>query len=246
MPFIPTLATKDGFLRHIVNKGKRREGMATSTQQPVWAPTRGAIHAVIADFDSVRRHAVRSLLVAEHGYDVIAEVDSVHSCRQILTDFTPELLVCTAPFVCEQTVTGRPFPLYITIGAAAVSPERLICSLDEKISHEDIADALSAATVRILTTKAGELSSLIRRYVQHSEPLRDDPKVFAERDGHFVELLPQDILWIKASGNYVRLYTANGEYQQRESIRSIASRLERCGFVRIHRGAVVNGSAIPF
>ena len=221
-------------------------GMATSTQQAILAAPRGAIHAVIADYDSVRRNAVRSLLLAEHGYEVIAEVMSVHECRQILAERTPELLVCTAPFVCEQAVPGRPFPLYITIGPAAVPPERLICALNEKISRDDIAEALSTATVRILTTKAGELSSLISRYVQHSEPSRDDPKVFAERDGRFVELLPQEILWIKASGNYVRLYTENGEYHQRESIRSVASRLESCGFLRIHRGAVVNGQAIRF
>jgi two-component system LytT family response regulator len=220
--------------------------MATSTQQPMWAPSRGAIQAMIADFDSVRRRAVRSLLVAEHGYDVIAETDSVHECRQILTDITPELLICTAPFVCEQTVASRPFPLYITIGPAAVSAERLICALDENISHDAIADALSTATVRILTTKAGELSSLIRHYVQHRDPLRDDPKIFAEREGRFVELFPRDILWIKASGNYVRVYTGNGEYHQRESIRSVASRLEPCGFLRIHRGAVVNRHAIRF
>jgi hypothetical protein len=220
--------------------------MATSTQQTILSTSRGAIHAVVADFDSVRRHAITTLLVAEHGYDVIAEVMSVHECRQILTEFTPELLICTAPFVCEETVAGRPFPLYITIGPAAVSPERLIGALGESISHDAIADALSTATVRILTTKAGELSSLIRRYVQHSDPLRDDPKVFAERDGRFVELMPHEILWIKASGNYVRLYTGNGEYHQRESIRSVASRLEPCGFLRVHRGAVVNGHAIRF
>lgn len=63
----------------------------------------------------------------------------------------------------------------------------------------------------------------------------------AVRDTHrttFVEVTEID--WIGAAGNYAELHTLDGTHLLRESISSLAARLDPMRFVRIHRSVVVN------
>lgn len=68
---------------------------------------------------------------------------------------------------------------------------------------------------------------------------RPDQLVFKVDGRHiFVDL--DDIDWIGASANYVRLNAGAASYLVRESIGRLSSRLDRERFVRIHRSVVVN------
>jgi len=61
------------------------------------------------------------------------------------------------------------------------------------------------------------------------------------RDGErfrFVEL--QDIDWLEASGNYVRLHRGSDDLRVRSTLKGLLLRLDPSRFVRIHRSAVVN------
>jgi DNA-binding LytR/AlgR family response regulator len=49
-----------------------------------------------------------------------------------------------------------------------------------------------------------------------------------------------DIVSVLAKGNYVRLQQNELSYQLRESISVVAERLEKQGFIRIHRSVLVN------
>jgi two-component system, LytTR family, response regulator len=49
---------------------------------------------------------------------------------------------------------------------------------------------------------------------------------------------------IEAQGNYVLLETAVRSYLLRESVSTVATKLEHYGFVRIHRSTIVNGSMV--
>jgi two-component system LytT family response regulator len=50
----------------------------------------------------------------------------------------------------------------------------------------------------------------------------------------------EDIDWIEAAGNYLRLHTSKDEHLLRETMTAIASRLDSAQFVRIHRSTIVN------
>ena len=49
-----------------------------------------------------------------------------------------------------------------------------------------------------------------------------------------------DIEWIESAGNYVRLHARSGPHEIRETLSSLANRLNPREFVRIHRSALVN------
>jgi two-component system, LytTR family, response regulator len=55
---------------------------------------------------------------------------------------------------------------------------------------------------------------------------------------------PEDVLWIGAEGNYVRLHTESSSYLLRESMRNLEESLDPNLFLRVHRCAFVNAESI--
>jgi hypothetical protein len=53
-----------------------------------------------------------------------------------------------------------------------------------------------------------------------------------------------DVEWFEASGNYVRIHTADGSYLCRMPLAQFAQDLEPRSFVRVHRSAIVNLDAV--
>jgi two-component system LytT family response regulator len=63
--------------------------------------------------------------------------------------------------------------------------------------------------------------------------------VFKSR-GRILFLSVQDIRWIEAEENYVRIHTANESHLLREPIGQLESRLNPVTFLRVHRSSIVN------
>ncbi len=63
-------------------------------------------------------------------------------------------------------------------------------------------------------------------------------------EGKEVCLLLSELLYFESEGNYLRVYTAEGEYRFRSTISAVESTLKKEGFLRLHKGFLVNQSAI--
>jgi hypothetical protein len=189
---------------------------------------------------------IRGSLLFAADYEVIAETDSASELARLVSEETPELVIGSLPLVLGAEAEEQPFPLCIAIGRTPVtSPARTIASLPEQVLAPAVEEALATAVVSILNVKASELSHLIRQYVLHSDTVVPQPLTLeVERDGRRTEIEVDAVQWINAAGNYVRLHTADGACVMRASIRSVATRLLRAGFVRIHRGTVVNTRSV--
>lgn len=59
-----------------------------------------------------------------------------------------------------------------------------------------------------------------------------------------VSLFLQDILYLEAKGNYLEIHVREKEYRIRETMRTAQEELAPCGFVRIHKGFLVNQQAV--
>lgn len=57
---------------------------------------------------------------------------------------------------------------------------------------------------------------------------------------HSRVLAVADIDWIRADGNYVRIHAAGAAFLHRETLQGLLAALDPAGFLRIHRGIVVN------
>ena len=72
------------------------------------------------------------------------------------------------------------------------------------------------------------------------KPLR----IAIRTEGKIVFVDPADVIVIEAQGNYVLLQTRSRSHLLRESVSTVAERLERYGFIRIHRSTIVNQAFI--
>ena len=64
---------------------------------------------------------------------------------------------------------------------------------------------------------------------------------FAVKIDGQLHLVPMDeIEWIEASGNYVKLHARGAAHPMRQTMKSMEARLHPDRFVRIHRGAIIN------
>jgi len=69
---------------------------------------------------------------------------------------------------------------------------------------------------------------------------RRNGRLIVKTGGKVLFLRSQDVEWVEAAGNYVRLHVAGESYLYRESMKNMETRLDGDQFVRIHRSAIVN------
>jgi DNA-binding LytR/AlgR family response regulator len=69
-------------------------------------------------------------------------------------------------------------------------------------------------------------------------------KIAIKTKGKILLIHPGDILAVEAEGNYVLLRRPTDSHLLRESISTMAEKLQAYGFIRIHRSVLVNASAV--
>jgi DNA-binding LytR/AlgR family response regulator len=92
-------------------------------------------------------------------------------------------------------------------------------------------------TSRSLESRNGRLLSLVQN-------LRADPgpadRFVVRSAGRMVFVRADDVDWIEAAGNYVRLHAGGTSYLLRETMTAMQARLDPVKFLRIHRSRIVN------
>lgn len=63
-------------------------------------------------------------------------------------------------------------------------------------------------------------------------------------EGKRVCLLLPELLYFEAEGNYLHVFSKTGRYRFRSTIASVENTLAGCGFIRIHKGFLINQAAV--
>ena len=82
--------------------------------------------------------------------------------------------------------------------------------------------------------------------------LEDAVEEVSSRDKHFffhtasgdIKLQMDDILYFEAEGNYIKIKTGSDEYRFRETMQALEMSLKSDGFIRVHKGFLVNQEAV--
>ncbi|PYK62271.1 MAG: DNA-binding response regulator [Verrucomicrobia bacterium] len=101
--------------------------------------------------------------------------------------------------------------------------------------------ALERARDRIQRQQTGELSHQISELLADLKTGVKHPERLAIKSGGKVLFLKLDeIDWIEAADNYVRLHAAREAHLLRETMNSLEKRLDPEQFIRVHRSRIVN------
>ena len=82
--------------------------------------------------------------------------------------------------------------------------------------------------------------------------LEDAVEEVSSRDKHFffhtasgdIKLQMDDILYFEAEGNYIKIKTGSNEFRFRETMQTLEMSLKSDGFIRVHKGFLVNQEAV--
>ena len=109
-------------------------------------------------------------------------------------------------------------------------------NLEDDFRERRLAELLAAAA-----TLQRQLAALL------GPPAPERPafhRLAVRNNGQVLFLSFEEIEWIEAAGNYVRLNAGGESHLLRETMSGVESKLPRDGFLRIHRSAIVNLEAV--
>lgn len=218
------------------------------------------VRTVIADDERLARQKLMILLESEPAVNVVAECQDGRQTVAAIRSFRPEMLLLDIQmpdldgFQVLSEISEEEMPVVIFTTAydqyairafESNALDYLLKPFDRERLHHAVARAQSelrksrdhAITHRILNL----LSQVRPGGVAAAQP---DQRLVIRANGRVVFLDLENIEWVEAAANYVRLHVGKDSYLFRETISRISERLDPNHFVRIHRSTIVNVSKI--
>jgi two-component system, LytTR family, response regulator len=209
------------------------------------------VRVLIVDDEPAARKRVRDLLARRDGVTVAAECGDVPSARAMLAFARPHVVFLDVrmpgadgfELVQDQGAAALPVIVFVTAYDAHAVRAFEVRAVDYLLKPFD-EERFDAALLRAREEVERRLAAgANQRRADEVEPAPGAgyPERLALRSaGRVVLVRSDDIDWIDAAGNYVRIHVAGKAHEVRESIGAIEGELDRRRFVRIHRSTIVN------
>ena len=208
------------------------------------------LRTVIADDEPLARERMRSLLADEDDIEVVAEAaDGLSTVDAILTH-APDLvfLDISMPkldgFGVIEAVGADRMPTVVFVTAYDKHALRAfdVQALDYLLKPFDT-DRFQAALRRVRQQIEGGQGDIERRLLalvrDLNRPARPE-RIVVKSSGRLFFLRTDEIDWVEAAGNYVKLHVGAESHLMRETMTAIEQRLNPETFFRIHRSHIVN------
>jgi two-component system, LytTR family, response regulator len=211
------------------------------------------IRVVIADDEPLARNRVRRLLSGEKDIEIVAECKNGREVVDALERHQPELIFLDIEmpeldgFGVMEEVGAEQMPVVIFVTAYdqyAVQAfethalDYLLKPFDEERFHK----ALQRARGHMERSRSGEVAARLLAMLHdvRPQPTPSSDRLVIKSGGRVVFLKSEEIDWVEAAANYVRIHAGNDEYLMRETMNAFEAKLDTRRFMRIHRSIIVN------
>jgi two-component system LytT family response regulator len=215
------------------------------------------VRTIIADDEPLARQKLRLLLNLEPEVKIVAECHDGSQALAAIRACRPDLLMLDiqmpsldgfqvlseiAPEEMPVVIFTSAYDQYAIRAFEAHALDYLLKPFDQERLHQ----AIDRARFELSKTKDREITRRILKLLSVVKP--DKPPTAPGFDGRFVIktkgrivfLDLDDIDWLEAAANYVRLNVGKEVYLFRETISRVSERLNPNHFIRIHRSMIVN------
>src|SRR5207247_2379371 len=111
---------------------------------------------------------------------------------------------------------------------------------DESLARERIRDMLASQPQIEIIADCANGQEAIEAIQLHSPDLVFLERLVIKMNGHVFFIKAEEIDWLEAEGNYVRLHAGKESYLLRDTISALELQLDPKRFIRVHRSAIVN------
>lgn len=194
----------------------------------------GKWRVLVADDEPAARRGVRQLLAPYPEFAIVGECRNGAEVLTALGRLTPDVLFLDVqmPDIDGLDVIRRwpqermPALVFFTAYEQFAIHAFEAQALDYLV--KPVSEARFAATIKRLT-----------RLLDGPRSALTDERIVVPNSYGATVLSPDEIDWIEAADNYVRIWIGRRSFLLRESLGQIEGRLRRHGFVRLHRRALV-------
>ena len=216
------------------------------------SPETKKIRTVIVDDEELGRDRIQSLLETQPDVEIVAVCSDGPSAVEAIERAQPDLVFLDVQMpgmdgfeVIENLDPTRlPAVVFVTAHDGHAIRAFEIHALDFLLKPFDqnrFDKALERARTQVGRGKTPAIDS---RIVSLLEELREERKyperLIVKSSGRVFFVRTEEIDWVEASGNYVKIHTKAEAHLLRESMKNMEAKLDPKTFVRIHRSAIVN------
>jgi two-component system LytT family response regulator len=215
------------------------------------------IKAIIVDDEPLARKRIRHLLREDHSIDISQECGDGESAISSINEIRPQLIFLDVqmPEVDGFEVLKRipvealPFTVFITAHDRYAVDAFTANALDfllKPINRHRFSQALEKAKSAIKSREQTiQFKERLLQFLGDGQVTIDSlNKIVVKANGKHLFLKPNDIRWIQAEGDYVRIHLDKQSYLLREKMHVIQAKLDPKRFLRIHRSTMVNFECI--
>ena len=210
------------------------------------------IRALIVDDEPLARDRIRDLLDRDPEVAVMADCRDGQEAIAAIREHAPDLVFLDVQMpeksgfdvIAEVGVERLPVIVFVTAHDDYALRAFEVAALDYLLKPFDadrFAKTLDRAKAQIRSRQPDEFQ---QRVLSMMEGLRAAPRglerLIVKTGGQLVFLKTEEVDWIQAEGNYVRLHIGGGSHLLRETIQSLDDGLDPRRFLRIHRSTIVN------
>jgi two-component system, LytTR family, response regulator len=222
------------------------------------SPEATKIRAIVVDDEELGRDRIQSLLEQQPDVEIIGVCADGASAVETIERAQPDLVFLDVQMpgmdgfeVIENLDPARlPAVVFVTAHDGHAIRAFEIHALDFLLKPFDqtrFEKALERARTQLAAKKAaatGTSAAIDSRLVSLLEELREERKyperLIVKSSGRVFFIRTEEIDWVEASGNYVKIHAKSEAHLLRESMKNMEAKLDPKTFVRIHRSAIVN------
>ena len=220
-------------------------------------PARSPIRTLIVDDEPLARERIRSLVSDQPGFEVIGEASDGDQAVQAIIHGVdgqqPDLV-----FLDVQMPRRTGFEVIQEVGPDRMPAVVFVTAYDQyalrafevnavdyllkPFDRDRFESAVDRARKHLDAENGGALKTQLMQLVrdlQPAAPAKQD-RLVVKSGGRLFFLRTDEIDWIEAAGNYVRVHTGKEAHLLRETMNAIEARLDQKMFLRIHRSRIVN------
>ncbi|MDQ3607159.1 MAG: LytTR family DNA-binding domain-containing protein [Gemmatimonadota bacterium] len=210
------------------------------------------VRTLIVDDEPLARERIRSLLEEESDIEIVQECGDGKEAAETILRERPDLV-----FLDVQMPEMTGFEVIEAVGPEQMPTVIFVTAYDQYALHafeahaldyilkpfdqERFERALQKARGTIQRQKEGDISERLRSLLEELRPRPRYVDRLVVRSGARITFLrTEEVEWVDAEGNYVRLHVGKKSYLLRETMSGIEAKLDPERFIRIHRSTIVN------
>ncbi len=214
--------------------------------------TNGKVRVLVADDEPLARERLKLLLAREDWVELVAECpngpDAIASIEKLQPDlvFLDVQMPGANGFEVIEAVGPERMPIVVFVTAFDQYALRAfdVHALDyllKPFDRERFDQALGRARQQLERRTSGDLERRLLQLVEDLKPSAQRLERFVIKSGGRVFFVrAEEIDWIEAAGNYVKLHVGDEAHLFRETMNALEAQLDSQTFFRIHRCHIVN------